>query len=198
MFEYLSLTKVEYRDEFEATMGKNPVAVWKALEGSAPAASLVKFTGLVFAIIINQAACERVFSEINGGINEYHLREGPGPTRGQRKNHDSVETLLAVPRYRDLLEDQGAEDESDRGRALVSSSAKWRSEMATWINKTDLFNLSLLGARVLMDNKSACFSCPMVSQLFRPSNLEFRLGFPLDVEDSRSIFGCQEILISGI
>ncbi|KAJ6461535.1 ribonuclease H-like domain-containing protein [Mycena vulgaris] len=160
MFEYLSSTKgfqgfVEYRDEFEATMGKDPVAVWKALEGSAPAAELAKFAGLVFAIVVNQAACERVFSEvknnesphrartaletlekmskINGGIREDHLREGPAPTRGKRKNHDSVEKLLAVPRYRDLLEDQDAEDESDRGRPLVSSSAKWRIEMAKWI-----------------------------------------------------------------
>ncbi|KAJ6549409.1 ribonuclease H-like domain-containing protein [Mycena vulgaris] len=146
---------MDHPENKDAAEGKDPVAVWKALEGSAPAAELAKFAGLVFAIVVNQAACERVFSEvknnesphrartaletlekmskINGGIREDHLREGPAPTRGKRKNHDSVEKLLAVPRYRDLLEDQDAEDESDRGRPLVSSSAKWRIEMAKWI-----------------------------------------------------------------
>jgi hypothetical protein len=42
--------------------------------------------------------------------------------------------LLAVPRYRDLLDDQEDEDETERGRALVSSSAGWRTEMAKWIS----------------------------------------------------------------
>jgi hypothetical protein len=45
-----------------------------------------------------------------------------------------VEKLLAVPRYRDLLDDQENEDESERGRALVLLSAGWRTEMAKWIS----------------------------------------------------------------
>jgi len=49
--------------------------------------------------------------------------------------HKSTETLLAVPRYSDLLEDQYHEDESERGRALVSSAGGWRAEMAKWISE---------------------------------------------------------------
>jgi hypothetical protein len=45
-----------------------------------------------------------------------------------------VEKLLAVPRYRDLLDDQDNEDERGHGRALVSSSVGWRTEMAEWIS----------------------------------------------------------------
>ncbi|KIM89547.1 hypothetical protein PILCRDRAFT_812394 [Piloderma croceum F 1598] len=47
--------------------------------------------------------------------------------------HKSTDTLLVVPRYSDLLDDQDDEDESERGRLLVSSSQCWRAEMAKWI-----------------------------------------------------------------
>ncbi|KAJ6613353.1 hypothetical protein B0H10DRAFT_1951520 [Mycena sp. CBHHK59/15] len=56
--------------------------------------------------------------------------------RKKRKNHKSVEKLLAVPRYRDLLEVQDNEEEGERGRALVSSAAGWRTELAKWIAET--------------------------------------------------------------
>ena len=46
-----------------------------------------------------------------------------------------METLLAVPRYSDLLEDQYHEDKSEQGRALVSSAGGWRVEMAKWIGE---------------------------------------------------------------
>jgi hypothetical protein len=49
--------------------------------------------------------------------------------------HKSTETLLAVPRYSDLLEDQYHEDKSERGGALVSSAGGWRAEMAKWISE---------------------------------------------------------------
>src|ERR1700720_4661324 len=56
------------------------------------------------------------------------------PSRTKRKNHKSTGVnLLAVPRYSDLLEDMDAEDDSERGRALVTSEASWRTEMAKWI-----------------------------------------------------------------
>lgn len=58
------------------------------------------------------------------------------PSRTKRKNHKSTGiNLLAVPRYSDLLEDMDAEDESERGRALVTSEASWRTEMAKWIGE---------------------------------------------------------------
>ncbi|KAJ6600729.1 hypothetical protein B0H10DRAFT_1958675 [Mycena sp. CBHHK59/15] len=54
---------------------------------------------------------------------------------GSKKERESAEKLLAVPRYRDLLDDQHDEDESEHGRALVSSKISWRTELAKW--KTD-------------------------------------------------------------
>jgi hypothetical protein len=49
--------------------------------------------------------------------------------------HKSTETLLAVPWYSDLLEDQYHEDESEQERVLVSSAGGWRAEMAKWISE---------------------------------------------------------------
>jgi hypothetical protein len=46
-----------------------------------------------------------------------------------------MDTLLAVPQYSDLLDDQDHEDESERGRLLVSSRQGWRMEMAKWITE---------------------------------------------------------------
>ncbi|KAJ6596587.1 hypothetical protein B0H10DRAFT_2441868 [Mycena sp. CBHHK59/15] len=53
-----------------------------------------------------------------------------------RNNHKSTATLLSVPRYRDLLEDQDDEDSTERGRALVTSVEGWRTEVAKWIGDT--------------------------------------------------------------
>lgn len=55
--------------------------------------------------------------------------------RKVRQNHKAVETLLKVPRYGNLLQDQADEDPSERGRALVSSPDGWRVEMARWISE---------------------------------------------------------------
>ena len=38
----------------------------------------------------------------------------------------------------DLLDDQGDEDESERGRLLVSSRQGWRTEMARWIGEAQV------------------------------------------------------------
>lgn len=50
-----------------------------------------------------------------------------------RSVHQSTSTLLAVPQYADLLEDQDDEDEGERGRMLINSRQGWRTEMAKWI-----------------------------------------------------------------
>ena len=55
--------------------------------------------------------------------------------REKWKVHKSVETLLVVPHYLDLLDDQDDEDESERGQLLVSSSEGWCMEMAKWIGE---------------------------------------------------------------
>lgn len=43
-----------------------------------------------------------------------------------------------MPRYGDLLEDMDDEDESEHGRALVTTAAGWRTEMAKWIGEQRL------------------------------------------------------------
>lgn len=70
--------------------------------------------------------------QVNASIKADHLAAGVISDRQKRKNHKSVEKLLAVPRYRDLLEDENPDDESKRGRALVSSQIAWRTELAQW------------------------------------------------------------------
>lgn len=64
------------------------------------------------------------------------MRLGIAKKRGKRQIHDSTATLLAVPRYCDLLGDLDAEDETERGRMLVNSADGWRTEMAKWIGAT--------------------------------------------------------------
>jgi len=71
--------------------------------------------------------------QIGSSILSEHKLASLVPSRSKRKNHNSTGiNLLAVPRYSDLLEDMDAE-ESDRGRALVTMEASWRTEMAKWI-----------------------------------------------------------------
>ena len=48
--------------------------------------------------------------------------------------HKSTATLLAVPRYSDLLDDQDDEDKSKHGCVLINSMQGWHTEMAKWIS----------------------------------------------------------------
>lgn len=54
--------------------------------------------------------------------------------RRKRQNHKSTVALLPVPKHTNLLEDQDDEDESARGRALVTSSVGWRVVLAKFIS----------------------------------------------------------------
>src|SRR5271168_1258134 len=73
--------------------------------------------------------------QIGSSILSEHKLASLVPSRSKRKNHNSTGiNLLAVSRYSDLLEDMDAE-ESDRGRALVTMEASWRTEMAKWIGE---------------------------------------------------------------
>ncbi|KAJ6609735.1 ribonuclease H-like domain-containing protein [Mycena sp. CBHHK59/15] len=136
----------------------DPIQVWGAFSGSSHLAELAEFAIMILIIVANQAGCERTFSrtkieqsdhrnrlglkkidkrtKIKADILSDHKKQGAYKERKGRKNHKSIAGLLSVPRYRDLLEDQDDEDSSERGRALVSSSAGWRTDMAKWIAAT--------------------------------------------------------------
>ena len=73
--------------------------------------------------------------QVGSAIKEDQKASGQFEKRNQRKNHIHAEKLLAVPRYSDLLEDMEAEDESERGRALVNAPDTWRIEVAKWIGR---------------------------------------------------------------
>ncbi|KAJ6603954.1 ribonuclease H-like domain-containing protein [Mycena sp. CBHHK59/15] len=129
--------------------------VWDALKDSKHLAELAEFAIVILNIVANQAGCEHTFSrtkveqkdhrnrlgldktekrtKIHADIRAEHQKQGLVKPRQKRKNHKSTATLLSVPRYRDLLEDQDDEDADQRGRALVSSAAGWRTQMAKWI-----------------------------------------------------------------
>lgn len=72
--------------------------------------------------------------KIGADIKAEHQTLGAAKRRLARKVHKSTSTLLAVPRYADLLVDQDDEDDSERGRMLVNSRQGWRTEMAKWIS----------------------------------------------------------------
>ncbi|KAF8188283.1 ribonuclease H-like domain-containing protein [Mycena galopus ATCC 62051] len=162
-FEYLSSTGgfqnwADARDEYEQLMGRDPIAVWTALSGG-PDGELANFALTILRVVVNQAGCERLFShvketesprrsrlalckmekiaKVSASIKADHLAEGiPVQVREKRKNHKSVAKLLAVPRYRDLIEDQDHADDGTRGSNLVSSRIQWRVEMNKWISDT--------------------------------------------------------------
>ncbi|KAJ7118411.1 hypothetical protein C8R43DRAFT_960377 [Mycena crocata] len=57
----------------------------------------------------------------------------PEPSRTKRTVHKSTETLLTVPRYRDLIQDQDDDDTTERTPAVISTAAGWRTVMGKWI-----------------------------------------------------------------
>ncbi|KAJ6610634.1 ribonuclease H-like domain-containing protein [Mycena sp. CBHHK59/15] len=129
----------------------NPIQVWEAFSGSS---RLLPYRAILH-IVANQAGCERAFSrtkieqsdhrnrlglekidkrtKVKADILSDHEKQGIYKERKGRKNHKSIASLLSVPRYRDLLEDQDDKDPSERGRALVSSAKDWRSQTAKWV-----------------------------------------------------------------
>ncbi|KAJ6509609.1 hypothetical protein DFH09DRAFT_1100883 [Mycena vulgaris] len=135
----------------------DPIRVWEALADTSKLTELAKFAIIILNIVANQAGCECMFSrtkveqsdhrnrlglekmdkrtKIRAQIPSEHDKQGLVKPRQARKNHKSIGTLLSVPRYRDLLDDQEDEDPSERGRALVSSAQGWRTEVAKWIGE---------------------------------------------------------------
>ncbi|KAJ6622322.1 ribonuclease H-like domain-containing protein [Mycena sp. CBHHK59/15] len=125
----------------------NPIQVWEAFSGSSHISELAEFAIMILHIIANQAGCERAFSrtkieqsnhrnrlglekidkrtKVKADILSDHEKQGIYKERKGWKNHKSIASLLSVPRYRDLLEDQDDKDPSD--------AKDWRSQTAKWV-----------------------------------------------------------------
>ncbi|KAJ7093738.1 hypothetical protein C8R44DRAFT_749787 [Mycena epipterygia] len=86
---------------------------------SSPSSSVVAFSSL--------------YCQIDAKIRSEHRKVGLVKTRQVRHNHNAASTLLDIPRYTNLFQDQDDEDPSERGWALVQSAEGWRTEMARWI-----------------------------------------------------------------
>ncbi|KAJ7300362.1 hypothetical protein DFH08DRAFT_828525 [Mycena albidolilacea] len=134
--------------------GRDPIAVWVAFRTPA-VAELTDFAITLLKIVVNQAGCERVFSDlkvkqtqrrnrlkleklgkmtkIGAEIRADQIERGVIKLRTKRVVHKSTDALLAVPRYLDLLQDQDDEETTERGRALVSTASGWRTVMAKWV-----------------------------------------------------------------
>jgi hypothetical protein len=75
-----------------------------------------------------------LLNKVGADIKGEHQRLGIAKKWLARQVHKSTVTLLAVPWYSDLLDDQDDEDESEHGRVLINSKQGWRTEMAKWIS----------------------------------------------------------------
>ncbi|KAJ7760892.1 ribonuclease H-like domain-containing protein [Mycena maculata] len=141
-------------DLFEKRMGRDPIAVWVALS-TPEIAELADFAIMILKIVVNQAGCERVFSDlkvkqtqrrnrlklekldkmtkIGADLKTDHQERGLIKLRNPRQVHKSTDALLTVPRYRDLIQDQDIDD-SDSGPSVISTAAGWRGVMNQWIS----------------------------------------------------------------
>ena len=73
------------------------------------------------------------FWKVGADIKSEHQSLGLLKKRGKWTVHKSTATLLDVPRYSDLLEDQNNEDEGECGRLLITTREGWWTDMARWI-----------------------------------------------------------------
>ncbi|KAJ7724310.1 ribonuclease H-like domain-containing protein [Mycena maculata] len=141
-------------DLFEKRMGRDPIAVWVALS-TPEIAELANFAIMILKIVVNQAGCEQVFSDlkvkqtqrrnrlklekldkmtkIGADLKTDHQERGLIKLRNPRQVHKSTDALLTVPRYRDLIQDQDIDD-SDSGPSVISTAAGWRGVMNQWIS----------------------------------------------------------------
>ncbi|KAJ7253812.1 ribonuclease H-like domain-containing protein [Mycena rebaudengoi] len=154
--KYLSHTGVfsgwkENEEVFEQQM-VNPIAVWVALR-TPEIEELADFAILLLQIVVNQAGCERVFSDlkikqtqrrnrlkleklekmtkIGSDIKTDHRERGLIKLNEKRKVHKSTAALLTVPWYRDAVQDDDESDET--GSVVVKTASGWRGAMSKWI-----------------------------------------------------------------
>lgn len=60
--------------ELKCGQGKDPIGVWTALSASAP--DLAEFALTVLRVVVNQAGCERVFSDVKNTESPRRSRTG--------------------------------------------------------------------------------------------------------------------------
>ena len=71
--------------------------------------------------------------QVGSDIKAEHHPLGIAKKQLTQKVHKSTATLLAVPWYLDLLDDQDGEDESKHGKILINMRQGWCMVMAKWI-----------------------------------------------------------------
>ncbi|KAJ7229916.1 hypothetical protein GGX14DRAFT_553420 [Mycena pura] len=167
-FSYLASTGMykNFRDKIASWIerrGKCPLTVWEHALSSADLGEqeLRSLAILLLEIVCNTAGAERLFSNLKIRLSDRRARTGleklekkakvgesirrENVQKGliktgirKRQNHADASSLLAVPRHSDLLTDQDAEDDAQRGRALVRAEQTWRIGMAKWIGERRL------------------------------------------------------------
>ncbi|KAJ6609923.1 hypothetical protein B0H10DRAFT_1954223 [Mycena sp. CBHHK59/15] len=138
---------------FEKKMGRDPIAVWVVLS-TPDIEELAQFAIMLLKIVVNQAGCERVFSDLKVKKTQRHNQlklekldkmtktgadikadqqeHGLIKLRDKHKVHKSTDTLLTVPWCRDLFQDQDV-DLTEHEPALISTAAGWRAVMGKGI-----------------------------------------------------------------
>ncbi|KAJ7896370.1 hypothetical protein B0H14DRAFT_2558281 [Mycena olivaceomarginata] len=86
-----------------------------------------------FVTVLDDTSNVPSLPQICADIRTGHEQQGLVKLCQGCKNHKSTAELLTVPWYHDLLEDQEAEDPSERDHVLVSSASSWRIQMVKWI-----------------------------------------------------------------
>ena len=71
--------------------------------------------------------------QVGSDIKAEHHALGIAKKQLMWKVHKSTATLLAVPQYSDLLDDQDGKDESEHGRIFINTRQGWHTEMVKWI-----------------------------------------------------------------
>ncbi|THU96573.1 hypothetical protein K435DRAFT_858444 [Dendrothele bispora CBS 962.96] len=128
VYLYLSTTGsfADFESEqqnFESTMGKDPIAAWNALAASPEVKELSVFAIKLFKIVANSAGCESKLHKVGSDIHMENQNAGLVKIRGKWNIHKlpDIGRLLDVPQYSNLLDDIDHEDESERGQLLVTS-----------------------------------------------------------------------------
>ena len=66
----------EMQTDWEESMGKDLNDVWLAFESDSAVMELSKFAKIIFSIVINQAGCERTFSDLKVKQTDHRSRLG--------------------------------------------------------------------------------------------------------------------------
>ncbi|KAJ7237414.1 hypothetical protein C8J57DRAFT_1529466 [Mycena rebaudengoi] len=107
-------------------------------------------------------------SKVGSSIRSEHVEAGFIDPRQKRKNHDEsrVASLIAVPQYADLLENEESDDEAEERTSsrLVNSQGAWRKLYTSWVVAARLAEIA-----AEEDGEPAAISEPSAPSA-RPSN----------------------------